>query len=196
MSLTSGGWAPGFTQDQQTQGQTPALQGLHAGAQHPQPDCHTVLASVRVSVCHSGIRPLCLPGAGDTITEFDLRSVNYEVKSPKCHELSLAAPPHDRISFNFRCEVEAQEWATVVLSSLRETHRVAPQHYSPPRPPMRSNLKKQQPCNEQDTCLELTRAIEAGDMQSASLCAATLARQHAALKIQPTPRDAEDNEIK
>ncbi|KAI4795939.1 hypothetical protein KUCAC02_029554 [Chaenocephalus aceratus] len=85
----------------------------------------------------------------ETITEFDLRSVNYEVKSPKCHELSLAAPPHDRISFNFRCEVEAQEWATVVLSSLRETHRVAPQHYSPPRPPMRSNLKKQQPCNEQ-----------------------------------------------
>ena len=26
---------------------------------------HTVLMSVRVSVCHSGIRPLCLPGAGD-----------------------------------------------------------------------------------------------------------------------------------
>lgn len=25
----------------------------------------TVLMSVRVSVCHSGIRPLCLPGAGD-----------------------------------------------------------------------------------------------------------------------------------
>ncbi|KAK5898438.1 hypothetical protein CgunFtcFv8_015855 [Champsocephalus gunnari] len=228
MSLTSGGWAPGFTQDQQTQGQTPALQGLHAGAQHPQPGCHTVLASVRVSVCHSGIRPLCLPGAGDmslrlqlsmdpgksgefrlslqqesggvgrsvTITEFDLRSVNYEVKSPKCHELSLAAPPHDRISFNFRCEVEAQEWATVVLSSLRETHRVAPQHYSPPRPPDALQLEKTTALQRtEDTCLELTRAIEAGDMQSASLCAATLARQHAALKIQPTPRDAEDNEV-
>ncbi|KAM3849658.1 ranBP-type and C3HC4-type zinc finger-containing protein 1-like [Diretmus argenteus] len=116
--------------------------------------CHTVLMSVRVSVCHSGIRPLCLPGAGDeslclqlsmdpgksgefrlslqdsngtgrsvSIAEFDLRAVNYEVKSPKCHELRLAAPPHDRISFNFRCEQEAQEWATVVMSSLREAHR-------------------------------------------------------------------------
>ena len=58
-----------------------------------------------------------------TIADFDLRTVNYEVKSPKCHELSLAAPPHDKMSFNLRCEQEAQEWATVVLSSLREAHR-------------------------------------------------------------------------
>ncbi len=57
------------------------------------------------------------------IAEFDLGTINYEVKSPKCHELSLLAPPHERISFNFRCEQEAQEWATVVLSSLREAHR-------------------------------------------------------------------------
>lgn len=58
-----------------------------------------------------------------TVAEFDLGTVNYEVKSPKCHELSLVAPPHDRISFNFRCEQEAQEWATVLMSSLREAHR-------------------------------------------------------------------------
>lgn len=58
-----------------------------------------------------------------TIAEFDLRTVNYEVKSPKCHELSLAVPPHDHISFNFRSEQEAQEWATVVMSSLREAQR-------------------------------------------------------------------------
>lgn len=58
-----------------------------------------------------------------TIAEFDLRAVCYEVKSPRCHELSLATPPHDRITFNFRCEREAQEWATVVMSSLREAHR-------------------------------------------------------------------------
>lgn len=58
-----------------------------------------------------------------TIAEFDLRAVHYEVKSPKCHELSLATPPHDRISFNFRCEQEAHEWATVMMSSLREAHR-------------------------------------------------------------------------
>lgn len=57
------------------------------------------------------------------IAEFDLRSVQYEVKSPRCHEMRLAAPPHDCIRFNFRCDREAEEWATVVMSSLREAHR-------------------------------------------------------------------------
>ncbi|KAG7237009.1 hypothetical protein INR49_032940 [Caranx melampygus] len=209
MSLSSGGWtyAPGNTPEQSA-----ALPGNY-GASQSQTGCQTVLISVRVSVCHSGIRPLCLPGAGDeslrlqlsmdpgnpgnsacrsktaglagacmmhcglgkfhvfiTIAEFDLRTVHYEVKSPKCHELSLAAPPHDRISFNFRCEQEAHEWATVMMSSLREAHR-------------------------EDNCIELTRAIEAGDMQSASAIAVTLARQHAALKIKPLTREYEDTEI-
>lgn len=57
------------------------------------------------------------------IAEFDLRSVQYEVKSPRSHEMRLAAPPHDCIRFNFRCDREAEEWATVVMSSLREAHR-------------------------------------------------------------------------
>lgn len=57
------------------------------------------------------------------IAEFDLRSVQYEVKSPRCHEMRLTAPPYDSISFNFRCDREAEEWATVVMSSLREAHR-------------------------------------------------------------------------
>uniref|UniRef100_A0A3Q1IGZ6 RanBP-type and C3HC4-type zinc finger-containing protein 1 n=1 Tax=Anabas testudineus TaxID=64144 RepID=A0A3Q1IGZ6_ANATE len=211
MSLSSGGWthAPGCTPDQ------PAALPAHYGASPPPLGCHTVLMSVRVSVCHSGIRPLCLPGAADeslrlqlsmdpgksgefrlslqdssgtgrsmTITEFDLRTVNYEVKSPKCHELSLVAPPHERISFNFRSEKEAQEWATVVMSSLREAHR----GQSP-------ILSKTHFLRREDTCIELTRAIEAGDMQSASFFAATLARQRAALKIQPSARDYEDTEI-
>lgn len=65
-----------------------------------------------------------------SIAEFDLRTVRYEVKSHRCHELSLATPPNDRITFNFRCEREAQEWATVVMSSLREAHRG--QSASPP----------------------------------------------------------------
>ncbi|GAA6228329.1 ranBP-type and C3HC4-type zinc finger-containing protein 1 [Lates japonicus] len=223
MSLSSGGWthAPGYTPDQ------PAALPSHYGASQPQPGCQTVLISVRVSVCHSGIRPLCLPGAGDeslrlqlsmdpgksgefrlslqdssgtgrsvTIAEFDLRTVNYEVKSPKCHELSLAAPPHDRISFNFRCEQEAHEWATVMMSSLREAHRAAPQDNGPQCPldglHLQNTLALQQ---TEDTCIELTRAIEAGDMQSASVIAATLARQHAALKIQPFVKDYEDTEI-
>ncbi|XP_029313853.1 ranBP-type and C3HC4-type zinc finger-containing protein 1 [Cottoperca gobio] len=222
MSLSSGGWTPGYTPDQSA-----ALPG-HYVAPQSQVGCQTVLMSVRVSVCHSGIRPLCLPGAGDvslrlqlimdpgksgefrlslqqdsngtgrsvTITEFDLRTVKYEVKSPKCHELSLASPPHDRISFNFRCAQEAQEWATVVLSSLREAHRVGPQDNGPQRPLdglHRENTLVLQ--RTEETCIELTRAIEAGDMQSASVFAATLARQRAALKIQPSARDNEDNEI-
>ncbi len=48
----------------------------------------------------------------------------------------------------------------------------------------------------EETCIELTRAIEAGDMQSASVFAASLARQHATLKIKPSARDYEDTEIK
>ncbi|KAM6908735.1 ranBP-type and C3HC4-type zinc finger-containing protein 1 [Lycodopsis pacificus] len=223
MSLSSGGWAqtPGYTPDQS------AVLPSHYGASQSQLGCQTVLMSVRVSVCHSGIRPLCLPGAGDeslrlqlsmdpgksgefrlslqdssgtgrsvTIAEFDLRTVKYEVKSPKCHELSLSAPPHDRISFNFRCDKEAQEWATVVTSSLREALRVAPQDIDPQRSLdvlHRENTLALQ--RTEDTCIELTRAIEAGDMQSASDFAATLARQHAALKIQPSARDYEDTEI-
>lgn len=224
MSLSSGGWThtPGSTPDQSA-----ALPG-HYGASQPQLGCQTVLMSVRVSVCHSGIRPLCLPGAGDeslrlqlsmdpgksgefrlslqdssgttgrsvTIAEFDLRTVHYEVKSPKCHELSLAAPPHDRISFNFRCEQEAQEWATVLMSSLREAHRVVPQNNGEQHLPdglhLQNTLSLQR---TEETCIELTRAIEAGDMQSASVFAASLARQNAALKIQPSAKDYEDTEI-
>lgn len=48
----------------------------------------------------------------------------------------------------------------------------------------------------EETCIDLTRAIEAGDMQSASVFAATLARQHAVLKIQPSTRGYEDTEVK
>ncbi|CAN9506174.1 unnamed protein product [Ophioblennius macclurei] len=231
MSLTSGGWThtPGCTPEQPGHyGASQAAQQQHQQLQHQ----HTVLMSVRVSVCHSGIRPLCLPGAGDeslrlqlgmdpgksgefrlalqdggggggggtgrsvTIAEFDLRTVNYEVKSPKCHELSLVAPPHDRISFNFRCEQEAQEWATVVMSSLREAHRAVPLDVDRQQPSDGLHLQNTMALQRtEETCIELTRAIEAGDMQSASVFAATLARQHAALKIQPSVKDYEDTEI-
>lgn len=61
MSLSSGGWThtPGYTPDQS------AALPSHYAASQSQLGCQTVLMSVRVSVCHSGIRPLCLPGAGD-----------------------------------------------------------------------------------------------------------------------------------
>uniref|UniRef100_A0A3B5L911 RanBP-type and C3HC4-type zinc finger-containing protein 1 n=1 Tax=Xiphophorus couchianus TaxID=32473 RepID=A0A3B5L911_9TELE len=205
MSLSSGGWthSPGLTPDQST-----ALTSSYEASQ-AQPGCQTVLMSVRVSVCHSGVRPLCLPGAGDESLRLQLsmdpgksgefrlaiqstrtfgfcfdweRSINYEVKSPKCHELISVAPPCDRISFNFSSEQEAEGWATVVMSSLREAHRG------------QSPVSAHAACFK-DACIELKKAIEAGDMQSASVFAASLARRQAALKIQPSTKTYEETEI-
>ncbi|XP_046883782.1 ranBP-type and C3HC4-type zinc finger-containing protein 1-like isoform X2 [Hypomesus transpacificus] len=228
MALSSGGWAP-----------TPVAapsQVAHGGP--PMASCNTVLMSVRVSVCHSGIRPLCLPGAGDEalrlqlsmdpsragefrlalrdsnksgrsvfIAEFDLRSVQYEIKSPRCHEMRLATPPHDCIRFNFRCDREAQEWATVAMSSLREAHRVA---NSSPHPLNDKPQKQQQQQQKHaaaveqwssaslpltELCLELARAIEAGDTQAASQHASSLARQKPSLTIQLSEKSYTDGEI-
>ncbi|KAL4631016.1 hypothetical protein GN956_G15260 [Arapaima gigas] len=222
MALSSGGWAhaPALAPSPSS----PAFGTNQAG-------CNTVLMSVRVSVCHSGIRPLCVPGAGDealrlqlsmnpgrpgqfrlalrdaidtgtcrsvSIAEFDLRSVRYEVKSLRCHELCTVAPPHDRITFNFRCEKEAQEWATVMMSSLREAHRVADSHQNEER---QLHLDPLEPKNSvslphtEDLCLELTRAIEAGDTEGASHYATILAHQQSALKIQPSEKSYSDTDI-
>lgn len=133
------------------------------------------------------------------IAEFDLRSVQYEVKSPRCHEMRLAAPPHDCIRFNFRCDREAEEWATVVMSSLREAHRVANIN------PCESD-GTQTGCTEhwisasslprtEELCLELAKAIEAGDSQGASQHASTLARQKASLTIQLAQKNYTEREI-
>ncbi|KAG7455081.1 hypothetical protein MATL_G00252720 [Megalops atlanticus] len=224
MALSSGGWA-----------HTTPAPAASTTVPRPMPSqqagCHTVLMSVRVSVCHSGIRPLCLPGAGDeslrlqlsmdpsragefrlalrdasgtrrslSIVEFDLRTVRYEVKSPRCHELCLATPPHDRITFNFRCEKEAQEWATVVMSSLREAHRVAdssplPDDQQPPQDPVEHDGSSSSLRSTEDLCAELMQAIEAGDTQAAAQVASTLARQQVALKIQLSEKNYMDTEI-
>lgn len=64
MSLSSGGWtrtSPDFSADPSAASSSPS----HYEASLPKHGCQTVLMSVPVSVCHSGIRPLCLPGAGD-----------------------------------------------------------------------------------------------------------------------------------
>ncbi|XP_016299451.1 ranBP-type and C3HC4-type zinc finger-containing protein 1 isoform X2 [Sinocyclocheilus anshuiensis] len=223
MSLSSGGW---------THTPPPAQSASsHLGQEASQSACSTVLMSVKVSVCHSGIRPLCLPGARDeslrlqlsmdpgkagefrlalrdisgaaagrsvSIAEFDLKTVCYEVRSPQCHELSLATPPHDRITFNFRCEQEAQEWATVVMSSLSEAHRVAisssnEERLLPPQPlDTQSNLPMPR---TEEICAELVSAIEAGDVRSASVCASSLAKQRAALSIQPSKQNYTDTEM-
>ncbi|XP_077410688.1 ranBP-type and C3HC4-type zinc finger-containing protein 1 isoform X2 [Vanacampus margaritifer] len=218
MSLSSGGWTASVATEERA---LPSC--LEYGASQVEPECQTVLMSVRVSLCHSGIRPLRLPGTGGesvrlqlsmdpeksgefrlslqdcssngrcvTITKYDLRSVNYKVKTPKCHELSLAAPPHDRISFNFRCEQEAQQWATVMMTSLREAHRAASEDGDTECPQFQGNSSLQK---LEEACMELTRAIEVGDMKAASIFAANLCSQKAALKIQPSKRQREDAEI-
>ncbi|XP_061522380.1 ranBP-type and C3HC4-type zinc finger-containing protein 1 [Phycodurus eques] len=241
MSLSSGGWTAGVVTEQRA-----PPPPVEYGAPHPQPNCQTVLMSVRVSLCHSAIRPLRLPGVGGeslrlqlcmdpeksgefrlslqdcsgngrsvTIAEYNLTSVNYRVKAATCHELSLAAPPHDRISFNFGCEQEAQQWATVMMTSLREAHREtvaengsAPQLSSTEGADLsgagagkdnnRECLRFQNTSSLQqleDACIELTRAIEGGDMKLASVFAAELSCQNAALKIYPSIRQCEDTEI-
>lgn len=226
MALSSGGWAPPVPASSQQQA---ACGG--GGRLAPAVCCSTVLMSVRVSVCHSGIRPLCLPGAGsealrlqlsmdpsragefrlalrDTsgnrsvfIAEFDLRSVQYEVKSSRCHELRLAAPPNDCIRFNFRCDREAEEWATVVMSSLREAHRVAnistfeaESKQSNTAAAMEQWSSASLPLSE-ELCLELARAIEAGDTQAAAQHASALARQKVALTIRLSEKNYADGEI-
>ncbi|XP_077364544.1 ranBP-type and C3HC4-type zinc finger-containing protein 1 isoform X2 [Festucalex cinctus] len=217
MSLSSGGWTASVATEQRT-----LASALEYGASQAEPDCQTVLMSVRVSLCHSGIRPLRLPGIGGefvrlqlsmdpeksgefrlslqdcsgngrcvTLVKYDLRSVNYEVKTPKCHQLSLAAPPHDHISFNFRCEQEAQQWATVMTTSLREAHR-ASEDGDTECLQFQGNSSLQK---LEEACMELTRAIEAGDMKAASIFAANLSHQKAALKIQPSKRLREDTDI-
>ncbi|XP_062850562.1 ranBP-type and C3HC4-type zinc finger-containing protein 1 [Trichomycterus rosablanca] len=178
--------------------------------------CSTVLMSVKVTVSHSGIRPLCLPGTADeslrlqlsmdsgragefrlairhcsgtnpTIAEFDLRTLHYEVKTPHSHELRLIAPPHDRITFNFRSEQEAQAWATVVMSSLREAHRVATGFLTEDGQPTSQPLVAPSSASSSSTdelCTELVRAVEAGDVHAASVCAESLAHRRTALSIQ------------
>uniref|UniRef100_A0A3P8VKR9 SHANK-associated RH domain interacting protein n=1 Tax=Cynoglossus semilaevis TaxID=244447 RepID=A0A3P8VKR9_CYNSE len=223
MALSSGGWAS-------TAPVSVSSQQVVCGGPAPTACCTTVLMSVRVSVCHSGIRPLCLPGAGsetlrlqlsmdpsragefrlalrDTsgnrsfIAEFDLRSVHYEVKSPRCHEMRLAAPPHDCIRFNFRCDREAEEWATVVMSSLREAHRgqckstlnsYNRKHFQDDATEEEAEIKRQE---WKELCLELARAVEAGDTQAASQHASALARQKAVLTIQLSEKNYADGEI-
>lgn len=65
MALSSGGWAPPAP--------VPASsQQVACGGPAPVACCSTVLMSVRVSVCHSGIRPLCLPGAGSEALRLQL----------------------------------------------------------------------------------------------------------------------------
>ncbi|KAF7706689.1 hypothetical protein HF521_019943 [Silurus meridionalis] len=134
-----------------------------------------------------------------SLAEFELCAVRYEIKSPRCHELCVIKPPHDTLTFTFRSEQEAQEWATVMISSLREAHRVAgiashptddTEHLKPVEQSAALCLSA-----KEELCAELARAIEAGDAQAAKQHATSLAHQQMALTIQPAPKESEDEEI-
>ncbi|MGH0132846.1 UNVERIFIED_CONTAM: hypothetical protein FKN15_050894 [Acipenser sinensis] len=206
-----------------------------------QAGCSTVLMSVRVSVCHSGIRPLCLPGAGDeslrlqlsmdpgkagefrlalrdtsgastgrsvSIVEYNLRDIRYELKSSRCHELALLGQPDERMTFNLKDEKEAQEWSTIITTSVREVQRVAATSSGVPlnMPPSRAQDRTLQlehllpkasaelPRTE-ELSSQLSQAIEAGDMQTASDCAMALARQQVSLRIQQKESNYMEKEI-
>uniref|UniRef100_A0AAY4AI74 RanBP2-type domain-containing protein n=1 Tax=Denticeps clupeoides TaxID=299321 RepID=A0AAY4AI74_9TELE len=170
------------------------------------------------------LRDASSSGRSVILAEFDLRTVKYEVKSSRCHELRVTTPPHDCISFSFRSEQEAQQWSTVVMSSLREAQRgqgsvlnlsnstallrchsevCTSRPFSPVKasrrvglfPDTRDFLIRLHHSLLEDLCAELARAIEAGDAQSAVWHATALAQQQVALTIQPSERSYEDWEI-
>ncbi|XP_056600214.1 ranBP-type and C3HC4-type zinc finger-containing protein 1 [Triplophysa dalaica] len=184
--------------------------------------CSTVLMSVRVSVrplrvgsdslrlqlsmnaSRAGHFTLTLRhtdrgGRSVSLAEFDLRSVKYEVTSARCHELRLSKPPHDSLTFTFRSEQEAQEWATVMMSSLREAHRVANishlSHDGLQYVKCEDKSSTFSMSTKEELCIELSQAIEAGDTRAAMRYASDLAQHQIALTIQPSQRDAEEGEI-
>ncbi|XP_072543358.1 ranBP-type and C3HC4-type zinc finger-containing protein 1 [Salminus brasiliensis] len=136
-----------------------------------------------------------------SLAEFDLRTVRYEIKSPRCHELCVIKSPHETFSFTFRSEQEAQEWATVMLSSLREAHRVANIASHPTDDELHLHLKPVEQNTvlslsaKEELCAELARAIEAGDTQAAVQHATALAHHQMSLTIQPALNNFEDGEI-
>uniref|UniRef100_A0A3Q3AVM2 SHANK-associated RH domain interacting protein n=1 Tax=Kryptolebias marmoratus TaxID=37003 RepID=A0A3Q3AVM2_KRYMA len=135
MALSSGSWAPPAPVAASSQ------QQAACSGPGPAACCSTVLMSVRVSVSHSGIRPLCLPGAGSEALRLQL-----SMDPSRAGEFRLA---------------------------LRDTS---------------GNRSV-------ELCLELSRAIEAGDAQAASQHASALARQKVALTIQPSQKNYADGEI-
>ncbi|XP_018429487.1 PREDICTED: ranBP-type and C3HC4-type zinc finger-containing protein 1-like [Nanorana parkeri] len=57
------------------------------------------------------------------VAEFRLRDVTYDLKTPRCHQLTVSEDPTSFMAFNFEDEREAQKWWTVVSSSLREAKK-------------------------------------------------------------------------
>ncbi|GAA6075821.1 ranBP-type and C3HC4-type zinc finger-containing protein 1 isoform X2 [Tachysurus ichikawai] len=219
MSLSSGVWAPVFPspslQQSSSSGCSTVLMSVRVsvsrGTLRPfsSPGAVDDDASLRLQLSMDPNRPgefrLTVRDSGSngritSLAEFELRAVRYEIKSPRCHELCVIKPPHDTLVFTFRSEQEAQEWATVMISSLREAHRVAgiASHPTDDSVPYLKPVEQSAALSlsaKEELCAELARAIKAGDAQAAMQHATSLAHQQMALTIQPAEKDPEDGEI-
>ncbi|XP_027014782.1 ranBP-type and C3HC4-type zinc finger-containing protein 1 isoform X2 [Tachysurus fulvidraco] len=219
MSLSSGVWAPVFPspslQQSSSSGCSTVLMSVRVsvsrGTLRPfsSPGAVDDDASLRLQLSMDPNRPgefrLTVRDSGSngritSLAEFELRAVRYEIKSPRCHELCVIKPPHDTLVFTFRSEQEAQEWATVMISSLREAHRVAgiASHPTDDSVPYLKPVEQSAALSlsaKEELCADLARAIKAGDAQEAMQHATSLAHQQMALTIQPAEKDPEDEEI-
>ncbi|XP_056341793.1 sharpin isoform X2 [Oenanthe melanoleuca] len=163
-----------------------------------------------------GLR-LAEAGGGAPLAEFDLRDVSYRVCGPTSHELQLPAPGSGTegtqgtaegtqgtegtagmVALRFPEEREAQQWWTVLSSSLREARR-APEGDTgtapvpPPEEPEQDTEQERELelelAQTEELAVSLSRAISRGDTVAAAQSAVALARRHAELSV--TLRDSE-----
>ncbi|KAM4793656.1 LOW QUALITY PROTEIN: sharpin [Cyanocitta cristata] len=154
-------------------------------------------------------------GGGAPLAEFDLRDVSYRVCGPTSHELELppagaaglgssgssgssgsagsgsagSAGSAGTVALRFPEEREAQQWWTVLSSSLREARR-APEGdagTSPVPPAAEADPEEARTlelAQREELALRLAEAIAFGDEAVAAQSAAALARQHAELSVR------------
>uniref|UniRef100_A0A3Q3K797 RanBP2-type domain-containing protein n=1 Tax=Monopterus albus TaxID=43700 RepID=A0A3Q3K797_MONAL len=228
MALSSGGWAP----------PAPVATSSHqvaCGGTEPMACCSTVLMSVRVSVCHSGIRPLYLPVAGSEALRLQL---SMDPSRAGEFRLALRDTSGNRSVVRFHTSIYVfsciRGSVGIRLDVLLINHLTKSHLYFTPA---WAHTQPHSSCNGaaelsfaaahwwvspftvmcfpflypkhtlkmpfyfgvslliEELCLELARAIEAGDTQAASQHASALAQQKAALMIQLSEKNYADGEI-
>ncbi|XP_057274940.1 sharpin-like, partial [Pezoporus wallicus] len=132
---------------------------------------------------------------GAPIADYDLKDVAYKVLAPRSHELLVLGAWDEPLVLSFEEEREAQKWWTIVSSSLREVQKAFESALAaealPPPPEANPNPGDQgaeealttELREKEDLALNLAQAIEFGDEEEASRCAAALARHQALLSI-------------
>uniref|UniRef100_A0A3B5M8Z7 SHANK-associated RH domain interacting protein n=1 Tax=Xiphophorus couchianus TaxID=32473 RepID=A0A3B5M8Z7_9TELE len=163
MALSSGSWA--LPAPVPASSQQPACSGPSPAA-----CCSTVLMSVRVSVSHSGIRPLCLPGAGSDSLRLQLSmdpnlagEFRLALRDTSGNRSVVRFHPHTRL---FTCR------AVVKRSDVEE----APMFLHLYIPHSNAGLDGVGHLEQfrKELCSELSKVIEAGDIQAASQHASAL----------------------